>query len=156
MVKRKQERIFSRLFKEIEPGFSPKKEDLKDLRINIEECYRILCITPDASLYEIKQAYRDLATVWHPDKYLNNQRIRDKAEKQLKKINMAYDILFQLFSDREQASKEQEDKEQEERQRQKQRRAKQESQENGQRERLTGRGSLTVLKCDSRVFWWSK
>jgi curved DNA-binding protein CbpA len=92
--------------------------------------------------------------VWHPDKYVNNPRLRDKAEKQLKQINMAYDMLIQLFCEREQTSKEQEHKEQEERQRQEQGRAKQEGEESGQRKRITERGSLTVVKIPSRFFWW--
>jgi curved DNA-binding protein CbpA len=125
--------------------------------MNIKECYRILGITPDASLYEIKEAYRDLVKVWHPDKYENNPRLRDKAEKQLKQINMAYDtLLFQLFSEREQASKEREHKEQEKIQPQEQGRAKQKGKGSGQRESITERGSLTVLKCSSRFLWWCR
>ncbi len=121
--------------------------------MNIKECYRILGITPDTSLNDMHKAYRDLVRVWHPDKYVNNPRLRDKADKQLKQINMAYEMLVQLFSDREQTSKEQEHKEQEERQQQEQRRAKQEGEESGQRKRTTKRGSLTVLKYPSR-YWW--
>ena len=122
--------------------------------MNIRECYRIHGITPDTSLDDIHQAYRDLVHVWHPDKYVNNPRLRDKAEKQLKQINMAYDILIRLFSEREQTGKEQEHKEQEEMQRKGKGRAKQEREETGQRRRITERGSLTVVKIPSRFFWW--
>jgi DnaJ-class molecular chaperone len=125
--------------------------------MNIKECYRILGITPDASLYEIKEAYRDLVKVWHPDKYENNPRLRDKAEKQIKQINTAYDtLLFQLFSECEQAGMEREHKEQEKIQPQEQGRAKQKGEGSGQRESITGRGSLTVLKCSSRFLWRSR
>jgi DnaJ-class molecular chaperone len=121
--------------------------------MNIRECYRILGITPDTSLNDMHQAYRDLVRVWHPDNYVNNPRLRDKAEKQLKLINMAYDILVHLFSEGEQTGKEQELKEQEETQRQEQGRAKQEGKESGQQRRMTKKGSLTVLKCPSRFLW---
>ncbi len=85
MVKRNQERIYSRLkeVKEMQSGFPGGKAKLKDSRINIEECYRILGISLGASLHEIKQAYRNLAKVWHPHKCEENTRLRGKAEKQL-------------------------------------------------------------------------
>lgn len=121
--------------------------------MNIKECCRILGITPDTSINEMHQAYRDLVLVWHPDKYVNNPRLRDKAEKQLKQINMAYDMLIQFLSDREQTSQELEHEEPEERQRQDQGRAKQEGEESGQKKRITQRGSLTVLKYPSRFLW---
>jgi curved DNA-binding protein CbpA len=121
--------------------------------MKLRDCYRILGINPDTSLNDMHQAYRDLVHVWHPDNYVNNPHLRDKAEKQLKQINMAYDMLIQLFSEREQRSKEQQHKEQEERQRQEQGRAKQEGEESGQRERITKRGSLIVLKFPSHFFW---
>jgi len=167
MFKRKQERIYSRFLeqeridsrlkelKEMESVFPPEKEELNDSCMTIEECERILGITPGASLYEIKLAYRDLVKVWHPDKYEETPRLRDKAAKQLKQINMAYDMLFQLFSEREQASKEHEHKSRKERQRQEHRGAKQKGERSGQRERIPGRGSLTVLKCPSCFLWRS-
>ncbi len=120
--------------------------------MNIKECYRILGINPDTSLDDMHQAYRDLVKVWHPDKYMDNPRLRDKAEKQLKRINMAYDMLIRLFSDREQTSKEKEHKVQEEMKRREQGRAKQECEESGQK-RVTKGGSLTVLKCPSCFLW---
>lgn len=121
--------------------------------MNIRECYRILGITPDTSLDDMHQAYRDLVHVWHPDNYVNNPRLRDKAEKQLKLINMAYDILIKSFFEGERPGKEQELKEQEETQRQAQGRTEQEGEECGQQRRMTKKGSLTVLKCPSHFLW---
>ena len=60
---------------------------------NINRYYEILGINPGASLAEVKQAYKDLATVWHPDRFTNNPRLQEKAEKELKKINEAYQYL---------------------------------------------------------------
>ena len=55
--------------------------------------YQILELEPGASQAEIKQAYRDLAIVWHPDRFADNPRLREKAEAKLKQINAAYNSL---------------------------------------------------------------
>lgn len=39
---------------------------------------------------QLKQAYRDISQVWHPDKHGHNQRLRDKAESVFKEVNAAY------------------------------------------------------------------
>src|ERR1039458_3702657 len=46
-----------------------------------------------ASDAEIKDAYRTLAKVWHPDRFQGDQRLRAKAEEKLKEINSAYQLL---------------------------------------------------------------
>ena len=43
-----------------------------------------------ASEQEIKAAYRDLAKVWHPDRFSHDPRLQQKAQEQLKEINEAY------------------------------------------------------------------
>src|SRR2546430_16104529 len=60
----------------------------------LARCYRVLGLEPRASLEEVKSAYRDLVTVWHPDRFGHNERLRSKAEQQLKEINLAYDYLL--------------------------------------------------------------
>lgn len=55
--------------------------------------YQVLEIEPGASPAEIKQAYRDLTLVWHPDRFFDNPRLRQKAEEKLKRINAAYEFL---------------------------------------------------------------
>lgn len=52
--------------------------------------YRALDLEPDASMDQVKTAWRDLAQVWHPDRFPNNERLQAKAEEQLKQINEAY------------------------------------------------------------------
>src|SRR4029453_15348242 len=51
---------------------------------------RILEIKPGASLAEIRQAYRDQTKVWHPDRFSNDVRLKNKADEKLKQINLAY------------------------------------------------------------------
>jgi hypothetical protein len=46
-----------------------------------------------ATRSEIKEAYRDLVKVWHPDRFGSDLRLRQKAELQLKLINEAYRVL---------------------------------------------------------------
>ncbi len=60
---------------------------------SVEKHYRTLGIEPGASLKQIKEAYRDLASVWHPDRFTNNPRLQEKAQEKLKEINASYEYL---------------------------------------------------------------
>jgi transcription termination factor NusB len=66
---------------------------------NLEQYYEILEISSDASVDEIKQAFRELAQIWHPDRYAYNPRLQQKAEAKFKNINMAYHKLMENFVD---------------------------------------------------------
>jgi len=61
---------------------------------NMNQCYETLGLKPGASPEEVKLAYRDLAMVWHPDRFpADNSRLQEKAQEELKRINAAYEIL---------------------------------------------------------------
>ncbi len=60
---------------------------------SLDKYFEVLELNPGASLDEIKQAYRDLAQIWHPDRYSHNPRLRSKAEERFKNINEAYQKL---------------------------------------------------------------
>lgn len=62
--------------------------------MNVEKAYEILGIGADASLEAVKLAYRDLVNVWHPDRFQQNPRLKEKAEQQLQEINQAYDVVL--------------------------------------------------------------
>ena len=55
--------------------------------------YRILGLAPGAAAEEVKAAYRDLVQVWHPDRFPADSRLRAKAERNLQRINAAYEVL---------------------------------------------------------------
>jgi hypothetical protein len=58
-----------------------------------ERCLELLGLKPGASAQEIKAAYRDLAKVWHPDRFAHDARLQEKAQDKLKEINEAYEAL---------------------------------------------------------------
>lgn len=55
--------------------------------------YRILGVPPGSSKDVVKQAYRDLAQVWHPDRFQHNDRLKEKAQRNLTRVNEAYALL---------------------------------------------------------------
>lgn len=57
------------------------------------DCYRELELSPDASAEQVREAWRDLAQVWHPDRFAGNERLQTKAQERLKRINEAYQAL---------------------------------------------------------------
>jgi len=63
----------------------------------ISRCIEILGLKPNASQEEVNQAYRDLANVWHPDRFVGNPRLQKKAEEKLKEINAAYEYIKPFY-----------------------------------------------------------
>lgn len=55
--------------------------------------YYVLGLSPGASSKDLKAVHRDLAKVWHPDRFLHDPRLQQKAQEKLKEINEAYDQL---------------------------------------------------------------
>ena len=62
--------------------------------MDLQTAYKILEIQETASLPEIKQAYRDMIGIWHPDRYVQNPRLHEKATEKLKAVNVAYNELI--------------------------------------------------------------
>lgn len=58
-----------------------------------EAALQTLELDQNASGEEIKQAYKDLVLVWHPDRFSHNPRLQQKAEAKLKLFNQAYEHL---------------------------------------------------------------
>ena len=59
----------------------------------LKRLYEILETPFGASLEETQQRYRDLAVVWHPDRFAHNSRLQATALEKLKEINGAYNEL---------------------------------------------------------------
>jgi hypothetical protein len=67
---------------------------------SIKDYCELLGIDTGATPSQLKQAYRDLITVWHPDRFAHSVRLQQKAQEKVKEINEAYDQLKAFFSDR--------------------------------------------------------
>lgn len=58
-----------------------------------DRAYEVLGVKPGVSDRELKAAHRDLAKVWHPDRFGHDPRLQEKAQEKLKEINEAYERL---------------------------------------------------------------
>jgi len=73
---------------------------------DIRQSFELLELTPEVTRNQTKQAYRDLVKVWHPDRFSDNDRLREKAEKKLRAFNDAYKKLILWFDSGGQALEE--------------------------------------------------
>jgi curved DNA-binding protein CbpA len=55
--------------------------------------YQILELPLGASFEEVHQSYRDLVTVWHPDRFVHYPRLQKKAHHKIQEINEAHNQL---------------------------------------------------------------
>ena len=61
---------------------------------SLDDCYKILEVSPDATDEEVKKAYRVAAMKHHPDKVSHlGEDVRKKAEEKFAKVNEAYDKI---------------------------------------------------------------
>ena len=61
---------------------------------SLDDCYKILEVSPDASDEEVKKAYRTAALKYHPDRVSHlGEDMRKKAEETFAKVNQAYDKI---------------------------------------------------------------
>jgi hypothetical protein len=61
--------------------------------MDVLNAVKILGLDFKANREEVKQAYRDLVKVWHPDRFPEGSRVQQKAQNELKLINEAYSVL---------------------------------------------------------------
>ncbi|MEM9540075.1 MAG: DnaJ domain-containing protein [Cyanobacteria bacterium P01_E01_bin.42] len=60
---------------------------------NLDLDYNILELKPGASLEEIKLAYRKLAKIWHPDRFIDAPQYQQEATERFRQIKEAYERL---------------------------------------------------------------
>lgn len=60
---------------------------------DLSKAFELLGVKPGVSSRDLKAAHRDLAKVWHPDRFQHDPRLQEKAQEKLKEINEAYDLL---------------------------------------------------------------
>jgi hypothetical protein len=65
--------------------------------MNIRRYLDILEIESVSSPEELKQAYRDLVKIWHPDRFHGNSKLEKKAGEKLREITSAYNHLLAYF-----------------------------------------------------------
>ena len=58
--------------------------------------YKVLGVSPDATDIEVKNAYRALARKYHPDNYDSSNPLADLASEKMKEINEAYDTILDM------------------------------------------------------------
>ncbi|AFY94017.1 GUN4 domain-containing protein [Chamaesiphon minutus] len=61
--------------------------------MKLDRHYQVLEIEAGASQADIKQAYRNLAKVWHPDRFVGDPILQKQAQEKLIQINAAYEVL---------------------------------------------------------------
>ena len=66
--------------------------------MNLQRCLKILELESPGSIADAKKAYRDLVRVWHPDRFEGNPRLKQKAEKKLREINLAFNFLREYLA----------------------------------------------------------
>lgn len=59
----------------------------------LDRYFAVLDLKPGVPLKDLRQAYRDLVKVWHPDRFGHEPRLQYQAQEKLKEINEAYAIL---------------------------------------------------------------
>lgn len=61
--------------------------------MDIRRGLQILELDRAATPEQVRQAYKDMVNVWHPDRFSHNPRLKTKAEGKLKEINEAYTVV---------------------------------------------------------------
>ena len=61
--------------------------------MDLWRAFELLEIDETPSPTEIKQRYRDLAAIWHPDRHSDNPRRQQIAQEKMKEVNAAYDYI---------------------------------------------------------------
>lgn len=65
----------------------------------MEQFFKILQVTPTASLEEVKRAYKERVKFWHPDRFpVASGRLQKLAHRRMRDINRAYQELKKHYA----------------------------------------------------------
>lgn len=70
----------------------------------IQTALKTLGLDESATASQIREAYRDLVKVWHPDRFQHDVKLQKKAEETLKSINRSYELLMKINYDNSSAN----------------------------------------------------
>lgn len=62
--------------------------------MNRTEALHTLGLDTDATIEDIKTAYKESAQILHPDRFANNKKLADRATEQFKNLQEAYEFLM--------------------------------------------------------------
>lgn len=68
-------------------------EKTKGLAVNREEALRILGLDENATVEDVKAAYKETVQILHPDRFSTNKKLQARATEQFKNLQEAYDLL---------------------------------------------------------------
>ncbi len=70
------------------------------LETEILQCFKTLELNPNASLDEVRKAFRKIVKIWHPDLFTGSPKLKDMAEEKLKAVNTAYAAIKSYLATR--------------------------------------------------------
>ncbi|HSE83720.1 MAG TPA: universal stress protein [Thermodesulfobacteriota bacterium] len=71
---------------------------------DVDKSLELFGLSSNFTERQLKEAYRDLVQIWHPDKYVNKPRLYGKAQERLIEINKAYEVLQEYLRNSDTAS----------------------------------------------------
>ncbi len=71
--------------------------------MDVKKCFKTLKLDSNASIEDVKEAHRNLAFLWHPDRHATKSLItRKRAEREMQRINVAHETAVSfLYSELE-------------------------------------------------------
>lgn len=66
---------------------------------SLVECYRTLELDPGADLADVREAYRVLSRVWHPDRFAASPELQARANHRQQQLNVAYHALVRAYEE---------------------------------------------------------
>jgi DnaJ-class molecular chaperone len=73
------------------PTSTPTRSPLSSSEL--DRAYETLDLKPGATFAQVQSAYRELARIWHPDRFANDPKLSLRANAKLSEINQAYETL---------------------------------------------------------------